>query len=191
MTVRAALTGLVQGLGLAVMIGWGGSSALAASFAAEKSLDGTELVLQGAGTASYMFWDVYDAALYAPADASQDAIINAEMPMSLLLEYRRDVDVADIRNATWATLDKQYEVKAREAIRPKIEAIQNAMTDATDGDRYRLDWNPDVPRLSLSLNGDKRFESDDVELARAYFGIWLAEPPLSEELRAALLSRTD
>ncbi|WP_280539085.1 chalcone isomerase family protein [Chromohalobacter sp. 11-W] len=191
MTMRAVLTGLIQGLGLAVMIGWGGSSALAASFAAEKSLDGTELVLQGAGTASYMFWDVYDAALYAPADASQDAIINAEMPMSLLLEYRRDVDVADIREATWATLDKQYAVKAREAIRPKIEAIQNAMTDVTDGDLYRLDWNPDVPRLSLSLNGDKRFESDDVALARAYFGIWLAEPPLSEELRAALLSQTD
>ncbi|WP_280561618.1 MULTISPECIES: chalcone isomerase family protein [unclassified Chromohalobacter] len=191
MTLRAVLSGFAGGVGLAMAVGWSGGAALAASFPDEKSLDGSEVVLQGAGTASYMLWDVYDAALYAPADASQDAIINAEMPMSLLLEYRRDVDVADIRKATWATLEEQFQDSALEALRPKVEAIQNAMISVTDGDRYRLDWNPDVPRLSLSLNGDTLFESDDGELARAYFGIWLAEPPLSDELRAALLSRTD
>ncbi|MCK0744062.1 chalcone isomerase family protein [Chromohalobacter nigrandesensis] len=191
MTIRAVLIGLAQGLALVAMIGCSGGSALAASFSSEASLGDSDLALQGAGTASYMLWDVYDAALYAPADASQDAIINAEVPMSLLLEYRRDVDVEDIRKATRAALDDQYEKEEREALRSKIEAIQNAMTDVTDGDRYRLDWDPDVPRLSLSLNGDTRFESDDGELARVYFGIWLAEPPLSDELRAALLSRTE
>ncbi|MDV6319629.1 chalcone isomerase family protein [Chromohalobacter sp. HP20-39] len=190
MTIRAVLSGLVQGLVLAAMIGWGGGSALAASFSTQTTLGDSELVLQGSGTARYMFWDVYDAALYAPASASREAILNAEVPMSLMLEYRRDVGVEDIRKATWAALDDQYEQKTREALRPKIEAIQNAMVDVTEGDRYRLDWNPRVPRLSLSLNGDTRFVSDDGELARAYFGIWLAEPPLSDELRAALLSQT-
>jgi len=191
MTIRAFLSGLLQGLVLAAMIGWSGGSALAASFSAQTTLGDSELVLQGSGTASYMLWDVYDAALYAPASASREAIVNAEVPMSLMLEYRRDVGVEDIRKATWAALDDQYAEKAREALRPKIEAIQNAMTDVSDGDRYRLDWDPSVPRLNLSLNGDTRFESDDGELARAYFGIWLAEPPLSDEMRAALLSRTD
>lgn len=191
MTMRAVSIGIAQGLVVAAMIGWGSGSALAASFSTQTSLGDNDLVLQGSGTASYMLWDVYDAALYAPDDASQDAIINAEKPMSLLLEYRRDVDVEDIRKATWAALDDQYEEEEREALRPKLEAIQNALVDVTDGGRYRLDWSPDVPRLSLSLNGDTLFESDDGELARAYFGIWLAKPPLSDELRAALLSQTE
>lgn len=179
------------GLGLAVMLGAGATPALADSFDPEKSLGDSVLALQGSGTASYMFWDVYNAALYAPAEANENAIVNAEVPMSLILEYHRDVGVEDIRKATWVALDEQYAGEEREAIRPKIDAIQSAMIDVTDGDRYRLDWDPEAPRLTLSLNDEIRFESDDRELARAYFGIWLAEPPLSDQLRTALLSRVD
>ena len=163
----------------------------AAEFVERLVIDDSPLVLQGEGTASYLFWDVYDAALYAPAGATAAAIGAAEVPMSLVLEYHRDVRVADIRKATWKALDEQYEAAEREAIRPKIEAIQAAMIDVTDGDRYRLDWTPGSDRLVLRLNGETRFESGDAELARAYFGIWLAEPPLSETLRAALLSRAE
>ena len=151
----------------------------------------SRLTLQGEGTATYLFWDVYDAALYAPAGSAREAIRAAEVPMSLILEYHHDVRVADIRKATWKALDEQYAPAEREEIRPKIDAIQAAMVDVSDGDRYRLDWSPQAGRLTLSLNGERRFESEDAKLAQAYFGIWLAEPPLSESLRAALLSRAE
>jgi hypothetical protein len=163
----------------------------AAAFDAQRELDGQRLALLGAGTASYMLWKVYDAALYAPAGADTAAIRAAEVPMSLILEYHRDVGAADIREATWVALERQYDPQEREALRPKIEAIQSAMVDVSDGDRYRLDWQPAAGRLVLSLNGEPRFESDDRALARAYFGIWLGEPPLSESLRDALLARSD
>ncbi|MFI9651423.1 chalcone isomerase family protein [Guyparkeria halopsychrophila] len=189
--MNAHSTRIALGLGLAMTLGWGSAPALADSFETEQSLGASALVLQGSGTASYMLWDVYDAALYAPAEANENAIVNAEVPMSLILEYHRDVGAGDIRKATWVALDEQYADEEREAIRPKIDAIQNTMIDVTDGDRYRLDWDPEAPRLTLSLNDETRFESDDRELARAYFGIWLAEPPLSDKLRAALLSRLD
>lgn len=180
-----------RALGMALLLGVGSAPALVEAFEAQTSLGESELVLQGSGTASYMFWDVYDAALYAPADADEGAIVNAEVPMTLILEYHRDVGVEDIRKATWAALDDQYEAEERETIRPKIDAIQNAMIDVTDGDRYRLEWEPGVPRLTLSLNGETRFESGDAQLAQAYFGIWLAEPPLSDRLRTALFSGAD
>lgn len=166
-------------------------TASAAGFEQRLGVGDATLSLQGEGTARYLFWDVYDAALYAPAGATVDAIRAAAVPMSLVLAYHRDVQVADIRKATWKALDEQYAPREREVIRPKIDAIQHAMIDVGDGDRYRLDWTPDSGRLVLSLNGETRFESDDAELARTYFGIWLADPPLSESLRAALLSRAE
>ncbi|KTG16944.1 hypothetical protein AUR63_02510 [Guyparkeria sp. XI15] len=162
-----------------------------ANFTERLTVGDSSLALQGEGTASYLIWDVYDAALYAPTGATAEAIRAAEVPMSLVLEYHRDVRVADIRKATWKALDEQYPPAEREVIRPKIDAIQAAMIDVSDGDRYRLDWSPRSGRLTLSLNGEARFESEDAELARTYFGIWLAEPPLSDSLRAALLSRTE
>ena len=164
---------------------------VAAGFAERFVLDDEPLVLLGEGTASYLLWDIYDAALYARADATLPAIRAAATPMSLVLEYRRDVRVAYIRQASWETLDKQHAPAEREAIRPKIDALEGAMVDVGDGDRYRLDWIPRNARLVLSLNGETRFQSDDAELARAYFGIWLAEPPLSESLRSTLLSRLE
>ena len=166
-------------------------SAGATDFAERLAIDNSSLVLQGEGTASYLLWKVYDAALYAPPEATAASIQAAQVPMSLILEYRRDVRVTDIRKATWKALDEQYASAEREALRPKIDAIQSAMIDVTDGDRYRLDWSPQAGRLTLSLNGEPRFESEDADLARAYFGIWLAEPPLSDSLRAALLSRAE
>ncbi|RRQ24480.1 hypothetical protein D5687_01705 [Guyparkeria sp. SCN-R1] len=187
MSRRTALLGA----GMALALAGTTAGAMADAFAPQSELAGTALVLQGAGTASYMIWDVYDAALYAPAEANEGAIVNAEVPMSLILEYHRNVGVADIRKATWVALDEQYAGEERERLRPKIDAIQNAMIDVTDGDRYQLDWDPEAQRLTLKLNDETRFESDDRELARAYFGIWLAEPPLSDKLRAALLSRVD
>jgi len=176
----------------AIAVGWLAAAPMAAAdFTERLPVGDSSLALQGAGTASYLLWDVYDAALYAPAGASAEAISAAEVPMSLILEYHRDVRVDDIRKATWKALDEQYTPAEREALRPGIDAIQDAMIDVSDGDRYRLDWVPGNGRLVLSLNGEIRFESDDAELARSYFGIWLAEPPLSESLRAALLSRVE
>ncbi|WP_179152183.1 chalcone isomerase family protein [Chromohalobacter israelensis] len=191
MTIRAALTGFARGLSLALITTCSVGTALAEPFSQQSVVGSDALVLQGTGTASYLLWDVYDAALYAPAGASRAAIVNAEVPLSLVLEYQRDVSREDIRKATWSVLRKQHATTMREPLRAGIEALQDAMVDVTEGDRYRLEWDPQTPRLSLALNGNIRFVSDDMRLARTYLGIWLAEPPLSTSLREALLSRTD
>ena len=174
-------------LAAALLVPAGG--ALAANFdpALEGGAPGIELV--GSGTASYMFWEVYDAALYAPASATEPTIRRGEIPMTLILEYHRDVGVDGIRKAAWKALDEQHDQTARETLRPKVEALHDAMRDVGDGDRYRLDWRPGESGLTLALNGEMLFKSDDAELARTYFGIWLGEPPLSGALRKKLLAR--
>ena len=178
-------------LAAALLVSAGGT--LAATFEPELAGAGPGIELVGSGTASYMFWDVYDAALYAPASATESTIRRGDVPMTLILEYHRDVGVDGIRKAAWKALDEQHDEEAREALRPKVEALHDAMRDVGDGDRYRLDWRPGqgsrTGGLTLALNGEVLFESDDPELARAYFGIWLGEPPLSGALREKLLAR--
>ncbi len=180
----ATLRGLLLGAALLP------AAAFGTGFAPELE-DEPGLELRGSGTASYMVWEVYDAALYAPASAGRAALRGGSQPMTLVLEYHRDVGVDGIRKAAWKALDEQHDEAAREELRPKIESLHEAMRDVGDGDRYRLDWRPDSRQLRLSLNGTTVFESEDAALARAYFGIWLGEPPLSGALREALLARLD
>ncbi|MBN2854723.1 MAG: chalcone isomerase family protein [Halothiobacillaceae bacterium] len=178
----------------------------AASNAAEQSsppqiasqiqLGKSDLPLMGTGVATYLWFDVYDAALYAPARTPAATILNATTPKALVLSYHHAVSVADIVKASWKALDEQYTGAARARLKPKIDALQAAMQDVKPGDRYELTWqpatnegaSPQQATLQLIYNGKSLFMSHDAELAQAYFGIWLGEPPLSPKLKTALLA---
>ncbi len=114
----------------------------------------------------------------------------------MVLSYHHAVSVADIVKASWKALDEQYTGAARARLKPKIDALQAAMQDVKPGDRYELTWqpatnegaSPQQATLQLIYNGKSLFMSHDAELAQAYFGIWLGEPPLSPKLKTALLA---
>lgn len=151
----------------------------------------TTLPRIGQGVATYLWFDVYDAALYAPAGTSVSNILSPEMPKVLVLSYRHAVKVEDIDKASWQTLNKQLSAKALAAIEPKVDAMQSTMKNVNPGDRYTLTWQPESTgksaELSLKLNENTLFTSPDAALAKAYFGIWLGSPPLSDKLKKALL----
>ncbi len=179
-----------------------GFSATAASYAADQApatqivLGKSSLPLMGNGVATYLWFDVYDAALYAPARTPAANILDATTPKALVLSYHHSVSVADIAKASWKALDEQYAGAARQRLKPKVDALQAAMQDVQPGDRYELTWqpatnegaNPLPATLKLLYNGKSLFSSHDAELAQAYFGIWLGEPPLSPKLKADLLA---
>jgi hypothetical protein len=179
-----------------------GLSTGATSYAADQSpaaqivLGKSNLPLMGTGVATYLWFDVYDAALYAPAHIPAAKILDAATPKALVLSYHHAVSVADIVKASWKALDEQYAGAARQRLKPKIDALQAAMQNVNPGDRYELTWQPATDEgasplpatLRLSFNGKSVFTSHDAELAQAYFGIWLGEPPLSPQLKADLLA---
>jgi hypothetical protein len=183
-----------------------GFSATAASYAADQSpanqiapqivLGKSDLPLMGTGVATYLWFNVYDAALYAPARTSAANILDATTPKVLVLSYHHAVSVADIVKASWKALDEQYTGAARQRLKPKIDALQAAMQDVKPGDRYELTWQPATDEaasplpatLHLIYNGKSLFTSPDADLAQAYFGIWLGETPLSPQLKADLLA---
>lgn len=176
--------------------GYAADKSPATQIASQIALGTSDLPLMGTGVATYLWFDVYDAALYAPARTPAANILNATTPKALVLSYHHAVSVADIVKASWKALDEQYAGPARERLKPKIDALQAAMQDVKPGDRYELTWqpaaneaaNPERATLQLVYNGKALFTSHDADLAQAYFGIWLGEPPLSPQLKADLLA---
>jgi len=163
----------------------GAASASRAGFDPALSLDGSRLALRGSGTAYYArIFRVYDAALYAPAGTPLSEVVAGHAPRCLLLEYRREVTRDLITTAAVTVLTRQG--VALPALQARLDRLHGAYRDVGAGDRYMLCHAPGRD-TRLLLNGQEltRIAGDD--FAAAYFGIWLSDGAISEELRATLL----
>lgn len=157
----------------------------------QMQLGQMNLTLLGHGTATYLWFDVYDAALYAPKNTKPAHILSEETPRVLVLRYHHAVTVKDIEKASWQTLEKQLSPSEQQAIKPQVDALQSSMKNVSPNDQYTLTWQPAQAQkkaeLTLKLNDKVVFKSDNARLAATYFGIWLGQPPLSQSLKRSLL----
>lgn len=146
----------------------------------------SNLVLRGEGLATYMTFEVYLARLFLPADVPIERVLDGKTPRRLSLSYRRAIRRADIEQAALETLARQWPEDALNKVRPMLDAMHRSLRDLREGDVCTLDYAPGRG-LILRLNEEVIWQGGDARLAEMYFGIWLREPPLSEELRLALL----
>ncbi|WP_455824429.1 chalcone isomerase family protein [Pseudomonas graminis] len=142
-----------------------------------------ELALKNQAVLTYLWADVYAAALYAPQSLGARQAWEQQKALRLELYYFRDIDRNDVIKAATATLERQ---QASARLKPEIEKLHARFRNIRSGDRYALDFRPGRG-LNLEINGQVVFSSRDDALARAYLGIWLAPKGLSEELRDKLL----
>lgn len=147
----------------------------------------TELSRVGYGTSWYGIFKVYVAALYAPADVEPDAILDSDVPRVLEITYLRSVAAEDIRTATNEVLDEQYSEDERADFADDFERFNQLYRDVEDGDTYRYEYVPEDEESRLYYNGELQGRATGARFARTYLGIWLGEPPLSDDLKAALL----
>ena len=136
------------------------------------------LALKNQVVLTYLWADVYAAALYAPAETPAKPAWEQQRALRLELYYFRDIERSDVIKAANTTLKRQ-QVDAR--LKPEVDKLHARFRDIYKGDRYALDFRPGRG-LSLEINGETVFSSSDDELARAYLGIWLAPKGLSEGL---------
>ncbi|WP_460952582.1 chalcone isomerase family protein [Pseudomonas marginalis] len=141
------------------------------------------LVLKNQAVLTYLWADVYAAALYAPADLSAKQAWDQQKTLRLVLYYFRDIDRSDVIKAATATLERQ---QASASLKPELDQLHASFRNIRSGDRYALDFRPGRG-LNLEINGQVVFSSRDDELARAYLGIWLAPKGLSDSLRSKLV----
>jgi len=134
----------------------------------------------GEGRLTYLFWDVYDAALYAPKGSWQEG-----QPFALQLSYLREIEGKKIA-------DRSVEEMRNQGIKDEVKL-------ATWYAQMRKIF-PDVDkgvRLTgvYTKKGETVFYEDDKEVGRindadfskAFFGIWLNEKTSVPDLRRKLL----
>lgn len=134
----------------------------------------------GQGRMTYMFWDIYDATLYAPQGAW-----NHHKPFALQLSYLRTL--------------KGKKIADRSAEEIRGQGFTDEVKLATWHAQMRKIF-PDVD-VGISLTGvytkagETIFYRDnseigrikDPEFSKAFFGIWLDEKTSAPELRRKLL----
>ena len=136
---------------------------------------------------TYLWADVYAAALYTPNGISPREAVNGPHAKRLELYYFRDIARSDVIKAAWLTLERQLDTHRLAALREELDALHATFRDIRPGDRYALDYDRERG-LRLLRNGETAFRSTNPELADAYLGIWLAPDGLSDKLREQLLA---
>jgi hypothetical protein len=142
-----------------------------------------QLALKNQAVLTYLWADVYAAALYAPADLGTKQAWDQQKALRLVLYYFRDIDRNDVIKAANTTLERQ---QASARLKPELDQLHASFRNIRSGDRYALDFHPGRG-LNLEINGQVVFSSRNDALARTYLGIWLAPKGLSDELRGKLL----
>ena len=154
-------------------------------FAPAVQLGSEPLAMRGSGTAYYArLFRVYDAALYAPAGSRAPDLVAGTAPRCLVIDYRRPVTRDIIVTAADTVLQRQ--AVALSALEARLDRLNAAYRDVDAGDRYQLCHAPGG-ETRLSLNGEELVRIPGDDFAVAYFGIWLRDGAISEELRSALL----
>jgi len=136
--------------------------------------------LVGEARLEYLFWDVYDAELYAP-----DGVWRKNQPFALTLRYLLELDgeaiasrsVSEMREQGFddeATLDRWYELMRTTF--PDVDE-NTRITGFMDRNRH----------TRFFQNGDLIGEINDPLFSEWFFNIWLGEKTSEPELRARLL----
>jgi len=135
----------------------------------------------GAGVATWMFMDIYQAKLYRPEGAiKQTALIDKE-PLMLELCYYKAISAELLIQGANESLPTQLS----STLCDEVDRLHSSYQSVKPNDCYVLRYSNSV--TELLLNQKPVFQSQHPEFKQVYFGVWLGDKPLSEKLKVALL----
>jgi hypothetical protein len=146
-----------------------------------------DVELKATATAKWLsFISVYDVALYASPNAKTSDLLQTSMPLSLEIHYLVGVKKEQLIEAAEVALKRQHSEQTRQQFQTSVDELHHFYQDVEEGDRFRVDIKPDSG-LSLYFNDQLRYQNASLDFANYYIGLWLAENPLSDNVRASLL----
>ena len=154
-------------------------------------VQGTELVLNGAGVRKRFFLDVYAAGLYLPAKTSDPAAVLAlggsrRVAIHMLRDVGAETFIAALIDGVRAN-HSQEEVRRLEPRLKEFAATMAQMKEAKKGSVIALDL---AAQTQLVVDGKpvgQPIAGED--FGRALLRIWLGDKPVQDDLKKALLGQ--
>ncbi|MEP1215028.1 MAG: chalcone isomerase family protein [Marinobacter sp.] len=150
----------------------------------------TELKLNGAGTRSKWFMDLYVGGLYVPETIDDgQAIINADEPQAITLHIISGMITSDkMKSATMEGFENSTDGDLA-AIQDDVDTFLDVFSEEIkDGDVFDLVYLPGEG-VRVLKNGEERATIGDLEFKKALFGIWLSDEPAQEDLKEKMLGQ--
>ena len=153
-------------------------------------LGGRDLVLNGAGLRTKLFFKVYVAALYlSEKQTAANAIIADENPQRVALHMLRNLSDEQLLNSfneAIAANHTKAEMTILEAPLKQMTEIFHHVKETKVGDVITLDYLPGSG-TQISLNGTAHGTIAGDIFHRALLKIWLGENPAQDTLKLKLL----
>ena len=147
------------------------------------------LQLNGAGTRSKMWVEVYIQALYLSIlSQNPKEIINDNTAMSIRIEITSAlVSSGKLTRALNAGFEKSAGADFA-SYKPRMELLKTFLADEiTKGDVYELTYSPTDTSVWFIKNHELKGKIPGFDFKKVFFGIWLGEKPVDEELKNSLL----
>ncbi len=153
-------------------------------------LGASELVLNGAGIRTRVFFKVYVGALYLAEKKSAAAEALAQKGAKrVALSMLRELSAQQLNEAFESGIHANNGAAEVEAMKPRIAELLALLTDAKQGDVILLDFQPDTG-TTVSLNGQARGKAIPGEdFYRAVLRIWLGDKPVDADLKKGMLGQ--
>ncbi len=150
-------------------------------------VDGADLVLNGAGIRTKVFFQVYAGALYVETKSSDAAaLIEQDKPMAIRLHFLMDVDKKSIIDA-WNEGFRNSAGASLSSLSDSIATFNACFSEnSKKGTIYDIIYVPGQG-VSVSLNGAKKTTIPGLEFKKAAFGIWLGSKPADNDLKKGML----
>ena len=150
----------------------------------------TELTLNGAGTRSKWFMDLYVGGLYVPETIDDgEAVINADEPQAITLHIISGMITSE--RMTEATLEG-FEASTDGDMAAIQEDVDQFMAvfqeEITEGDVFDLVYLPGEG-VRVLKNGEQKDTVGDLAFKNALFGIWLSDKPAQKDLKEKMLGQ--
>jgi hypothetical protein len=146
------------------------------------------LELRGAGLLRWLFFKIYNAALYLPPEVPSENVLD-DVPKKMVFHYLSDMKAEQFIEPGEPLLMKNASADELAQIRGKIDAINDMYRDVKKGDRYSLTYMPGTG-TELALNDEVLGLISGYDFAAIYYRIWLGENPVDEDLKKGLMNNT-
>jgi len=149
----------------------------------------TDLVLNGAGIRTKLFFKVYVGALYLPKQTnSAAAVIESKEPRRVVLHLLRDLDADALFGALLEGLKNNHGEAELAKLKPdtdQFERLMRGIGNAKTGDVIGIDFSADG--ISIAFNGQVRGNVASEAFGRALLKVWLGDKPADGDLKRAML----